>query len=69
MSIFTTLGRTWAGENMLNPLLQSPSAFIPIARPKGSRQVKSLAIILDFRLQILDMWNRYALSICNQTIP
>jgi hypothetical protein len=42
---------------MLNSLLQSHPAFIPI---------ESLAIIWDFRLRILDLWNRYALSIYNR---
>jgi hypothetical protein len=48
-------GVIWDCENMLNPLLQSHPAFIPIARPRGSRQVESLAIIWDFRLRILDL--------------
>jgi hypothetical protein len=42
---------------MLNPFLQSHPAFISI---------ESLAIIWDFRLRILDLWNRYALSIYNR---
>jgi len=57
--------QAWDGENMLNPLLQRHPAFIPI---------ELLDIIWDFRLRppasrglrpggILDLWNRYALSI------
>jgi hypothetical protein len=48
---------SWDGEKMLNPLLQSHPVFIPM---------ESLLIIWDFRLRILDLWNRYALSIYNR---
>jgi hypothetical protein len=47
------LSRDWGGEKMLNPLLKSYPDFIP---------KESLVLILDFRLRILDLWNRYALS-------
>jgi hypothetical protein len=39
---------------MLNSFLQNHPVFIPM---------ESLLMILDFRLRILDLWNRYALSI------
>ncbi len=55
--LLRSLADTWDGENMLNPLLQSHPVFIPM---------ESLAVIWDFRLRILDLWNRYALSIYNR---
>ncbi len=42
---------------MLNLLLQSHPIFI---------LMESLVIIWDFGLRILDLWNRYALSINNR---
>ena len=42
---------------MLTPLLQIHPVFIPM---------ESLFIIWDFRLRILDLRNRYALSIYNR---
>jgi hypothetical protein len=42
---------------MQTPLLQSHPVFIPM---------ESLFIIWDFRLRILDLRNRYALSIYNR---
>ena len=50
-------GQGWGGEKMLNPLLQSHLVSI---------SMESLVIIWDVRLQILDLWNRYALSIYNR---
>ena len=43
---------------MPNPHLQIHSVFIPMT---------SRVIIWDFRLRILDLWNRYALSILKKT--
>jgi len=41
---------------MLNPLIQFKLVFIPTV---------FLLTIWDFRFRILDLWNRYALSIFN----
>jgi hypothetical protein len=49
-----SLGVRWDGENMPNLHLQMLPVFIPL-----TSQVKNW----DFRLRILDLWNRYALSI------
>jgi hypothetical protein len=54
---FKSTALNWDGENILTPLLQNHPVFIPM---------ESLVIIWDFRLRILDLWHRRALSIYNR---